>query len=103
MTGHFESIPNTNPRSNFSHFEIQTAVEFIDGQGVPYVEPVHFHDNDRYLKSGHYHGAPVVFGVYGRYEPGKKEGFSGAEHIADRVSLETALELVNDLNGAPTE
>lgn len=91
---HFESIKNNNPQSVFSHFEIQTAREYYGTGDGPYTEvvnePVDENDGE---------GGPVMYSVYGRYDPEKKEGFGGVQCIGDFGSLEKAREFVVELNG----
>ena len=91
---HFESVRCQNSLSRFSHFIIQTTRKFVgDGdariQRVMTAESCEDDDPD--------FDGPLMFSVYGRYDPQRNNQFGGSRSIADFDSLEATQQFVRDL------
>jgi hypothetical protein len=88
---YFESIPNPIQDAPFSHYEVQTVREYQDDQaGESFVEPI-FEPQPEYVENA----SGPFFGIYGRFRKG------GAEHIADRNTLEEAHDLLRSMGLLP--
>ncbi len=94
---YFERIVNTNQRSEFACFDIQTVREFAE-------------DGDLFFSVCREAGecasdhpdavGPVLFGVYARFDSTKRpDWFGGVVHIRDFTCLSSAREFVGQLVG----
>lgn len=86
MQAYFESRPNNNPVSAFSHFEIQSVRDYEDVHGR-ITETFHDGDDDENA------AGDVYYSVYGRLITG------GATCLTDCKSIEDAKTWLLDLNG----
>ena len=89
MQAYFESFPNNNSVSAFSHFEIQSVRDFEDVHGR-FTETFHDGDDDENTVGD------VYYSVYGRFKTG------GATCLHDCKSIEDAKAWLLTLNGPVT-
>jgi len=93
------SVPNSNPNSAFSHFELRSVRKFlIPGTDVTEIAVVLTEDEatDEQLAVG-----PIFYTIYGRFNPDKRDDgcARAAQAIADFNFLEGAKQFLVDLNG----
>jgi len=89
-------IANTNPKSEYAAWEIETVVHWCDEHHDENCETMPSQDAlDEHLEV---HGGEVVYGLYGRMKPDSKD-FALADHICDCKTYGRAVEIVQKLNG----
>lgn len=92
------SVPNSNPNSAFSHFEILSVREEQQpGDDESHVEVL---ATDDQVAFDEYAVGPIFYTVYGRYDAEKHpERFGGVIAFSDFSTLQAAKDFLVDLNG----
>ena len=86
-------VPNTNPMSLFSAFELVTLREYIDYNGGTYLDEVN--TSAQYLDNTDAYDEPFyrLYGVYKNTSP------TSRKHISDFFNINSGIELLHDLTG----
>lgn len=94
----FLSVPNSNPNSAFSHFELLSVRE-IQQPGFDDTEIEALQTQDA-VDFDDYAVGPIFYTVYGRYDPEKHpEAFGGVIGFANFSTLDAAKKFLVELNG----
>ena len=94
----FLSVPNSNPISAFSHFELASVREIQQpGFDDTEIEALHTQED---VDFDDYAVGPIFYTVYGRYDPEKHpENFGGVIGFANFSTLQAAKNFLAELNG----
>jgi hypothetical protein len=95
---YFLSVPNSNPVSLFSHYELRSVREEMPrGAAKSYVAVI---ETAEQAAADADAISEIFYTLYGRFDPAKHpERFAGVQAIANLVELRVAHELLIAING----